>query len=210
MSENKFKSKEESKKKLKDKENPKDKLMKQILNKNKKEKKKISMDNPQVYKEETLKSISRQIKEKQDILNKLELNINTLYEKAKNKLKEGDKNITKSILIKIYKTNKKISSICSNLDILEAEKFKYETEDINKIINEIKKREMDIKKGKILINPGFNPSCFDINEIKEEMELLYILSDEVTDSIDYDDEEQKKWVEDELISLEEEIKIANK
>ena len=64
MSENKFKSKEESKKKskkLKDKENPKDKLMKQILNKNKKEKKKISMDNPQVYKEETLKSLTRQI-----------------------------------------------------------------------------------------------------------------------------------------------------
>ena len=184
--------------------------MKQILNKKKKEKKKISMDNPQVYKEETLKSLTRQIKEKQDILNKLELNINTLYEKAKNKLKEGDKNIIKCILIKIYKTNKKISSIGDNIDILESEKFKYETEDINKIINEIKKREMDIKKGKILINPAFNPSCFDINEIKEEMELLYILSDEVTDSINYDDEEQKKWVEDELISLEEEIKNANK
>ena len=205
MSENKDRTKEESKKKLlKELEvNSKvqDKLRERRLNKNKKVIKKISMDNPKVYKEETLKSLSRRIKEEQDILNKLELNIKTLYEKAKNKLKEGDKYMTKCILIKINETDEKIRSISNNLDSLEKEKIKYETEDINKIINEIKKRET----GVIFISPvGDSYRCDEI-EIKEEIKFEYILSDEIDDFIDYKDEEQKVWVEEELEFLEEEM-----
>ena len=173
-------------------------------------KKKISMDNPQAYKEGTLKNLSKEIKEKQDILNKLELNIKTLYEKAKNKLKEGDKYMTKCILIKIDKTNKEIRSTRNKLRSLEELKFEYETEDINKIIKEIKEREMKIEMGILLVNPVCDPSRFDEYEIKIEIELEYILSDEITDFIDYDNEYQKKWVEDELISLEKEIKYGKK
>ena len=205
MSENNDRTKEESKKKLlKELEvnrKVQGKLKERRLNKNKKVIKKISMDNPKVYKEETLKSLSRQIKEEQDILNKLELNIKTLYEKAKNKLKEGDKYMTKCILIKINETDEKISSISNNLDSLEKEKIKYETEDINKIINEIKKRET----GVIFISPvGDSYRCDEI-EIKEEIKFEYILSDEIDDFIDYKDEEQKDWVEEEFESLEEEM-----
>ena len=205
MSENKDRTKEESKKKLlKELEvNSKvqDKLKERWLNKNKKVIKKISMDNPKVYKEETLKSLNRLIKEEQDILNKLELNIKTLYEKAKNKLKEGDKYMTKCILIKINETDEKIRSISYNLDSLEKEKIKYETEDINKIINEIKKRET----GVIFISPvGDSYRCDEI-KIKEEIKFEYILSDEIYDFIDYKDEEQKDWVEEEFESLEEEM-----
>ena len=132
------------------------------------------------------------------LLNNYETRSNALQEEAKKKIKAGDKNGAKRILVKKKKLVDQIKTYEGAIMMMEEQKGMLESAAATKdMIDTVKKANAVIKENKVDIEQ--------LEQVKEDMDELKDQQAEMNDFFkDYADENQE-GVEDDLKALEEEM-----
>ena len=154
--------------------------------------------NTNVNIQETIKNLDKKINDMELLLNNYETRSNALQEEAKKKIKAGDKNGAKRILVKKKKLVDQIKTYEGALMMMEEQKGMLESAAATKdMIDTVKKANAVIKENKVDIEQ--------LEQVKEDMDELKDQQAEMNDFFkDYADENQE-GVEDDLKALEEEM-----
>ena len=154
--------------------------------------------NTNVNIQETIKNLDKKINDMELLLNNYETRSNALQEEAKKKIKAGDKNGAKRILVKKKKLVDQIKTYEGALMMMEEQKGMLESAAATKdMIDTVKKANAVIKENKVDIEQ--------LEQVKEDMDDLKDQQAEMNDFFkDYADENQE-GVEDDLKALEEEM-----
>ena len=154
--------------------------------------------NTNVNIQETIKNLDKKINDMELLLNNYETRSNALQEEAKKKIKAGDKNGAKRILVKKKKLVDQIKTYEGALMMMEEQKGMLESAAATKdMIDTVKKANAVIKENKVDIEQ--------LEQVKEDMDELKDQQAELNDFFkDYADENQE-GVEDDLKALEEEM-----
>jgi hypothetical protein len=154
--------------------------------------------NTNVNIQETIKNLDKKINDMELLLNNYETRSNALQEEAKKKIKAGDKNGAKRILVKKKKLVDQIKTYEGALMMMEEQKGMLESAAATKdMIDAVKKANAVIKENKVDIEQ--------LEQVKEDMDDLKDQQAEMNDFFkDYADENQE-GVEDDLKALEEEM-----
>jgi hypothetical protein len=147
---------------------------------------------------ETIKNLDKKINDMELLLNNYETRSNALQEEAKKKIKAGDKNGAKRILVKKKKLVDQIKTYEGAIMMMEEQKGMLESAAATKdMIDTVKKANAVIKENKVDIEQ--------LEQVKEDMDDLKDQQAEMNDFFkDYADENQE-GVEDDLKALEEEM-----
>ena len=148
--------------------------------------------------QETIKNLDKKINDMELLLNNYETRSNALQEEAKKKIKAGDKNGAKRILVKKKKLVDQIKTYEGAIMMMEEQKGMLESAAATKdMIDTVKKANAVIKENKVDIEQ--------LEQVKEDMDDLKDQQAEMNDFFkDYADENQE-GVEDDLKALEEEM-----
>ena len=154
--------------------------------------------NTNVNIQETIKNLDKKINDMELLLNNYETRSNALQEEAKKKIKAGDKNGAKRILVKKKKLVDQIKTYEGAIMMMEEQKGMLESAAATKdMIDTVKKANAVIKENKVDIEQ--------LEQVKEDMDELKDQQAELNDFFkDYADENQE-GVEDDLKALEEEM-----
>ena len=154
--------------------------------------------NTNVNIQETIKNLDKKINDMELLLNNYETRSNALQEEAKKKIKAGDKNGAKRILVKKKKLVDQIKTYEGAMMMMEEQKGMLESAAATKdMIDTVKKANAVIKENKVDIEQ--------LEQVKEDMDELKDQQAEMNDFFkDYADENQE-GVEDDLKALEEEM-----
>jgi DNA repair exonuclease SbcCD ATPase subunit len=154
--------------------------------------------NTNVNIQETIKNLDKKINDMELLLNNYETRSNALQEEAKKKIKAGDKNGAKRILVKKKKLVDQIKTYEGAIMMMEEQKGMLESAAATKdMIDTVKKANAVIKENKVDIEQ--------LEQVKEDMDELKDQQAEMNDFFkDYADENQE-GVEDDLKALEEEM-----
>ena len=154
--------------------------------------------NTNVNIQETIKNLDKKINDMELLLNNYETRSNALQEEAKKKIKAGDKNGAKRILVKKKKLVDQIKTYEGAIMMMEEQKGMLESAAATKdMIDTVKKANAVIKENKVDIEQ--------LEQVKEDMDDLKDQQAEMNDFFkDYADENQE-GVEDDLKALEEEM-----
>jgi len=154
--------------------------------------------NTNVNIQETIKNLDKKINDMELLLNNYETRSNALQEEAKKKIKAGDKNGAKRILVKKKKLVNQIKTYEGAIMMMEEQKGMLESAAATKdMIDTVKKANAVIKENKVDIEQ--------LEQVKEDMDELKDQQAEMNDFFkDYADENQE-GVEDDLKALEEEM-----
>ena len=154
--------------------------------------------NTNVNIQETIKNLDKKINDMELLLNNYETRSNALQEEAKKKIKAGDKNGAKRILVKKKKLVDQIKTYEGAIMMMEEQKGMLESAAATKdMIDAVKKANAVIKENKVDIEQ--------LEQVKEDMDELKDQQAELNDFFkDYADENQE-GVEDDLKALEEEM-----
>jgi hypothetical protein len=154
--------------------------------------------NTNVNIQETIKNLDKKINDMELLLNNYETRSNALQEEAKKKIKAGDKNGAKRILVKKKKLVDQIKTYEGAIMMMEEQKGMLESAAATKdMIDAVKKANAVIKENKVDIEQ--------LEQVKEDMDDLKDQQAEMNDFFkDYADENQE-GVEDDLKALEEEM-----